>query len=117
MRGNNTYKSNNTISLKINKYKFINSLMQNGAPIEIKFSYYMDNTGVYGDVVTKADRIDGKASIDTETKAIIANMMSTLKDGEKVNYIFDSIDSEMYKYLHENYADKINEISTKAAQS
>jgi len=42
-------------------------------------------------------------------------MIDTLNEGEKINFIYDDPNSEMYKYLHNNYADKINEISTKAA--
>ena len=117
IRGNNTYKSNNTISLKTHKYNFIDSLLNNGKTVPIDFSYYMDNSGVYGDIVVKADSVNGTPTLDIHTKAIIDNMIKSLQEGEKINYIYDKVDTEMYKYLHENYADKINEISTKAAQS
>lgn len=121
IRGNNTYKSRNTTTLKINKWKFAESFTQGGKIYPIDFSYYMDSSGVYGDVVAKADSIvssDGRVGVlDQKTKDIIDTMIKSLKEGEKINYIYDNIDSEMYKYLHENYADKINEISTKAAQS
>jgi len=44
-------------------------------------------------------------------------MVNTLKEGEKINYIFDDQESEMYKYLISKYSDKINLVATKAAQS
>jgi hypothetical protein len=78
IRGNNTYKSNNTITLKSYKYSFIDSLISDGKTTPINFSYYMDNTGVYGDVVTKADSINGIPTLDVHTKAIIDNMIKSL---------------------------------------
>jgi hypothetical protein len=38
----------------------------------------MDNSGVYGDVVTKADSINGTPTLDIHTKAIIDNMIKSL---------------------------------------
>lgn len=118
IRGNNSYKSENTIKFKLAKYDFISGLKrEENRKDPINFSYYSDESGVYGDVVAKADRKDGKAIVDDGTKTIIENMINSLNEGEKINYIFDSTESELYKYLHENYADKINEISARAAQS
>jgi hypothetical protein len=117
IRGNNSYKSDNTIALKVNKRSFIDGLLQGGTINPIDFSYYMDNTGVYGDIVTRADRKDGNPILDEESKSIIDTMIKSLQEGEKINYIYDNEDSEMYKYLMSNYADKISPISAKAAQS
>jgi hypothetical protein len=44
-------------------------------------------------------------------------MINSLKEGEKINYIYDDQESEMYKYLMSKYPDQINLVSTKAAQS
>jgi hypothetical protein len=55
IRGNNTYKSNNTISLKINKYDFIHSLIKNGKLNPITFTHYVDDSGLYGDAIVRPD--------------------------------------------------------------
>lgn len=121
VRGNNSYKSNNVIGFKVKRANFINSLFNNGKLDPVNFSYYLDKNGVYGDIVTKADKIvdssGTKYVLDQGTKDAIDIMINSLNEGEKINYIFDDPNSEMYKYLHDKYSDKINEISTKAAQS
>jgi hypothetical protein len=55
--------------------------------------------------------------LDDATKNMIDKMISSLGENEKLNYIFDSPNTLMYKYLEENYKDKINKISTNASQS
>ena len=55
IRGNNTYKSDDIIKFRLNKQAFADSLRQNGKPSITTFSYYLDNSGVYGDVVAKFD--------------------------------------------------------------
>lgn len=122
VRGNNIYKSNNTVGLRLNKYKFIDSLLSNGKSITPTiFSYYQDEKGLFGDVIASSDKKTTASGstfdLDTDTKNKIKLMIDTLNEGEKINFIYDDPNSEMYKYLHNNYADKINEISTKAAQS
>ena len=57
VRGNNSYKSNNVIGFKVKRANFINSLFNNGKLDPVNFSYYLDKNGVYGDIVTKADKI------------------------------------------------------------
>jgi uncharacterized protein (DUF2249 family) len=49
-------------------------------------------------------------------------MLDTLEDGEKLNYIYDSVDSPLYKYLSNlnssgEYSGKINIITAGASQS
>ena len=121
IRGNNTYKSDDIIKFRLNKQAFADSLRQNGKPSITTFSYYLDNSGVYGDVVAKFDEkvtSSGKIKmLDQGTKDIIDIMISSLKENEKINYIYDDQESEMYKYLTSKYPDQINLVSTKAAQS
>jgi len=74
---------------------------------------------LFGDVIASSDKKTTASGstfdLDTDTKNKIKLMIDTLNEGEKINFIYDDPNSEMYKYLHNNYADKINEISTKAA--
>ena len=121
IRGNNTYKSDNIVKFKIASSQFAESLRQRGKIVPLSFSYYVDDSGVYGDIVAKADKkTTGSGNVydlDQNTKDIIDKMISTLNDGEKINYIYDDQDSELYKYLMSKYSDKINSVAAKAAQS
>ena len=121
IRGNNTYKSDDIVKFRINKRNFTKSLEKGQKVTPITFSYYSDDSGVYGDIVAKYDKkvtASGETyDLDQGTKDIIDTMINSLQKGEKINYIFDDQESEMYKYLTNKYPDKVNLVATKAAQS
>lgn len=119
IRGNNEYKINNILKFRENKSKILDILTTDKPYTTLfDFSYYSDNSGFYGDSVqsTYSDEIP------QNTKDTIKLMLDTLEDGEKLNYIYDSVDSPLYKYLSNlnssgEYSGKINIITAGASQS
>lgn len=68
---------------------------------------YLDNhpehKGLYG-VKTS----DAKNGLTDKVKQTIQTMIDTLKPGQKIGYIHNGDESELYKYLTENFKDKID---------
>ena len=79
----------------------INNIKENKEVPEIKFSYLEDHPkekGLFGVKTT--------SSFNDNTKQTIQIMMDTTKD--KIGYIYHDENTELYKYLSENFKDKIN---------
>ena len=64
----------------------------------VDLHYYEDETGIYGD---KAYSVSGTNFGDTldKIKIDVKKMISTLKSGEKIGYIFHKEESDLYKWL------------------
>lgn len=119
IRGNNEYKINNTLKYRENKQKLHDSLIDNKPYTQLlDFSYYLDDTGLYGDVVQSSPT----GELEQSTKDSIKLMLDTLEEGEKLNYIYDDVNSPLFKYLNDlntsgQYSGKINNITAGASQS
>ena len=121
MRSNNTYKSKNISVLRESLKDFYKKLYdyQQGTPTTpIKLSYFESldgqNKGLYGDKVIKADD-------QQKWEQSIKNMLDSLQENEKLNFIFDDPSTELYqalKGLNEGgqYKGKINFITAGASQ-
>ena len=68
---------------------------------KVQLHYYEDDNGIYGDKAYTANTTYDKATLD-KIKLDIQKMVSTLKDGEKIGYIYHSEDSELYKWIDTN---------------
>ena len=119
IRGNNEYKINDILKFRENKGK-IQDILTTDKPYStlFDFSYFSDNTGLYGDTVQSTYNNE----VPQNTKDTIKLMLDTLEKGEKLNYIYDSVDSPLYKYLSDlnssgEYSGKINIITAGASQS
>ena len=122
MRSNNTYKSKN-ISVARENIKEYPKLIEKYANGEsginpIKFAYYeaLDgpNKGLYGDKVVRSDE-------PQKWEQSVKNMLDSLNEGEKLNFISDDPSTELYqalKALNEGgqYKDKINFVQAGASQ-
>ena len=89
MRTDNEVKNtnmNNMLAWKLNPTQVVN------------LHYYEDETGIYGD---KAYSVSGTNFGDTldKIKIDVKKMISTLKSGEKIGYIFHKEKSDLYKWL------------------
>ena len=119
IRGNNEYKINNILKFRENQGKILDILTTDKPYTTLfDFSYYSDNTGFYGDAIQSTYNEE----IPQNTKDSIKLMLDTLEDDEKLNYIYDSVDSPLYKYLSNlnssgEYSGKINVITAGASQS
>lgn len=121
MRSNNTYKSKNISVLRESLKDFYKKLYdyQQGTPTTpIKLSYFESldgqNKGLYGDKVIKVDD-------QQKWEQSIKNMLDSLQENEKLNFIFDDPSTELYqalKGLNEGgqYKGKINFITAGASQ-
>lgn len=121
MRSNNTYKSKNISVLRESLKDFYKKLYdyQQGTPttpIELSYFESLDgqNKGLYGDKVIKADD-------QQKWEQSIKNMLDSLQENEKLNFIFDDPSTELYqalKGLNEGgqYKGKINFITAGASQ-
>lgn len=123
MRSNNTYKSKNISILresikdfykKLNEYK--DGIVSPNTPIKLSYFESLDgpSKGLYGDKVIRSDE-------PQKWEQSIKNMLDSLKEGEKLNYIFDDPSTELYqalKALNEGgqYKDKINFVTAGASQ-
>lgn len=67
----------------------------------VQLHYYEDETGIYGDKQYVASTTYDKATLD-KIKLDVQKMISTLKDGEKIGYIYHKQESELYKWLTED---------------
>lgn len=122
MRSNNTYKSKNISVAResIKEYPKLIEKYSNGESgiNPIKFSYYESlegqNKGLYGDKVIRSDE-------QQKWEQSVKNMLDSLNEGEKLNFISDDPSTELYqalKALNEGgqYKDKINFITAGASQ-
>lgn len=123
MRSNNTYKSKNISILresikdfykKLNEYK--DGIVSPNTPIKLSYFESLDglNKGLYGDKVIRSDE-------SQKWEQSVKNMLDSLKEGEKLNYIFDDPSTELYqalKALNEGgqYKGKINFVTAGASQ-
>ena len=71
---------------------------KSGGDVKLKY-YYSDNEGLIGDFIQTINPSADHKFIDS--------MFAKLADGEKVGYIYNDTNSDMYKYLTTHYADKI----------
>ena len=123
-RGENESKINNILKLRNKKKDFVLSLTDDNIDsAEIPFTYYLDENGLYGDMIVSADLVSGATgleyNVDDATKQVIDTMLKSLQDGETFNYIYDSEESPLYKYLSslKEWGDKIKPITAGASQS
>ena len=63
----------------------------------IEMHYYEDETGIYGDKNYRVSTSYGN-QLDS-IKLDVQKMISTLKEGEKIGYIYSDINSELYQWL------------------
>ena len=80
---------------------------------EIAFQYTdndLNHPGLFGvKVIQSNDETDVSADKIEEAKKTVDLMMSTLKDGQKVGYIWDGIHkSKLYDYVDSKYHDKVD---------
>ena len=118
VRGNNEYKINNILRYRENKSKLHDALTTGKFSQLVDFSYYLDDSGLYGDIVQSLSTEE----IEQSTKDTIKLMLDTLENGEKLNYIYDDVNSPLYKYLSDlntsgQYSGKINIVTAGASQS
>lgn len=123
MRSNNTYKSKNIsvlresikdFYLKLNEYK--DGIVSANTPIKLAYHESLDgpNKGLYGDKVVRSDE-------QQNWEQSVKNMLDSLNEGEKLNYIFDDPSTELYQVLKGlndggQYKDKINFVTAGASQ-
>lgn len=119
MRSNNLFKTDNINKFNIERSRILNYLLAQSInqPLEITTSYALTDNGLFGDVFTMADPND-EDQLDATTKEVINGMLSTLKEGEKINVVSDSTEdnSPLLKYLAKVATDKYNKIKSTNAQ-
>ena len=92
MRTNNSVKT-------LNQQKLLALLLNKEQDVTLNF--YETENDLYGDKVVDAIEED-------YIKQEIDKLISKLNDGEKIGYIYSDKNSEIYKYLNENYPDKVD---------
>ena len=113
-------RTDNTIKTQ-NQYK-LQAFLQNPNSENMELGYYQDETGLYGDKLIlyslESDNIDQTKEVILSTvKANVDNLIKTLKKGEKIGYIFDDINSPIYKLLtSDEYSSFIDTKSVNSAQ-
>ena len=80
----------------------------NSGDVEFKY-YYSNEEGLIGDYIQQMNPT-------TQDHEYIDSMFSKLADGEKVGYIYNDTNTDMYNYLTTNYADKIQMYPGTSAQ-
>ncbi len=99
MRSDNQLKSINTIGFQA----FMNNSELQKETFE--FNFYQDEKGLWGDKVINYKN-DG---IDEDIVKELDKLFTTLKDGEKVGFIYDNENSKLYQLLQtDKYKDKID---------
>lgn len=104
MRTDNSVKTNNNTKFQV--------YMQNPKG-ELELDYYTTEEGIFGDdlVTYGYDSTDPQQSKEGSMYTIqeeIDTMVSTLKQGQKIGYIYDDETSPVYKYLSDNYKNVID---------
>lgn len=128
IRSENESKSNDILKLLNRKKDFILSLIDpNIDSSDIEFSYYFDESGLYGDYIAQADYTrDGTGNlvlgVDEPTKQMISTLIQKIQkenSGEKLNYIYDDESSPLYEYLKSlpEWGTLIKPITAGASQS
>ena len=93
--------------------KFLRSILQklrnNNYSLEIPLHYYQDESGIYGTKVYNT-KSSGALPYSIElVKKDIDLMVSSMKPGEKIGFIYYDTDTEIYKLLsNATYKDKID---------
>lgn len=99
MRSDNQLKSINTIGFQA----FMNNSELQKETFE--FNFYQDEKGLWGDKVINYKN-DG---IDEGIVKELDKLFATLKDGEKVGFIYDNENSKLYQFLQtDKYKDKVD---------
>ena len=99
MRSDNQLKSINTIGFQA----FMNNSELQKKTFE--FNFYQDEKGLYGDKVINYKN-DG---IDEDIVKELDKLFTTLKEGEKVGFIYDNENSKLYQFLQtDKYKDKVD---------
>ena len=110
MRTDNKIKDLNISSFRVSMQELIKRLRTGQQVDKVDLKYYEGEEGIFGEKIV-TDYVDS-----------INLMLKTLKEGEKINFIYGSKDSEIYKYLtdlNEKFEDsrgKINFVEAGAAQ-
>lgn len=96
-------------SVKTHNQQKLQAYMQNPNNEVIEFEYLEDETGLYGDKViqyeisndkfSQDDLNNDKQSVVKNVQENIDNIIKTLKPGEKIGYIYNDIESPIYKLL------------------
>ena len=96
-------------SLKTHNQQKLQAYMQNPTDTPINFEYFEDESGLYGDKVVpyvvendsvpQEDLNFGKEQAVEEVKNSIKALINTLKEGEKIGYIYTDVSSPIYKLL------------------
>lgn len=96
-------------SLKTHNQQKLQAYMQNPTDTPIDFEYFEDELGLYGDKVVpyvvendsvpQEDLNFGKEQAVEEVKNSIKALINTLKEGEKIGYIYTDVSSPIYKLL------------------
>lgn len=91
-------------SVKTANLQKLQAYMQNPTG-KIDFNYYQDETGIFGDKVhlyTDENNATDTQSILDEVLADVNAMIATLKEGERIGYIYNSKSSPIYKALSQD---------------
>lgn len=91
MRTDNTIKTKNL--------QMVQAALHNGKVKDIDLKYYQDETGIYGD---KTYIAEGGFINSLDVKEITKDinlLISTLKPNQKIGYVYDNEDSQLYKLL------------------
>lgn len=112
MRTDNLIKTNDLVKMQA----FMQSPNLESSP---EFEYYQDNElGIFGDkVYNYTYERDSEGNISTDKNIMLSQilpdlelMISTLKDGEKIGYIYSDINSPIYKELSQDKYSKFIEL-------
>ena len=92
MRTDNMIKSNNL--------HYLQTYLQDPTG-KVELNYYEDETGLYGDKVITYSAADNetKNTILEQVKQEVEKLRATLKNGEKIGYIYDDKNSPIYEAL------------------
>ena len=97
-------------SLKTSNQERFQAFMESPSNSDIELQYYLDDTGLYGDMefgVQRGNNEQALLQLKSFTDAIDL-MVKTLNKGEKIGYIFSDVNSPIYKYLHDKYSEYID---------
>lgn len=107
LRTRNRQQTNNTVLMQT----YLTARRHGETTPPIKLSYlnnHAEHPGLFGTRVQK--------ELNEATKQTIKLMIDTLKPNEKIGFMYYSEDTELYKYLMENFQDKIDPFLDSDAQ-
>lgn len=90
-------------SIKTSNLQIMQAFMQNITQEGLKFRYYQDETGLYGDRIINYDKGENITQLVIDE---IEKLKDTLQPGEKIGYIYSDRNSPIY---HELSQDKYKE--------